>query len=79
MTDPKELRDHLQSLLTGGAARNAIDCAHWEFEAKQNDQLFPNSLFELPEQMVTALTVSMAHQKRWQYKLEIMWRMVRNF
>ncbi len=58
MTDPAELRDHLQSLLTGGAARNAVDCALWEFEAQQKDQIFPNSLFELPAQIVTAMTVS---------------------
>ena len=58
MTDPAELREHLLSLLPGGAARNAVDCALWEFEAQQNDQMFPNSLFELSEQMVTAMTVS---------------------
>ncbi|MEZ9254293.1 N-acetyl-D-Glu racemase DgcA [Vibrio cyclitrophicus] len=58
ITDPAELRDHLQSLLTGGAARNAVDCALWELEAKQHNQLFPNSLFELPTQIVTAMTVS---------------------
>ncbi|MFA0306499.1 N-acetyl-D-Glu racemase DgcA [Vibrio splendidus] len=58
VTDPAELRDHLQSLLTGGAARNAVDCALWELEAKQHDQVFPNSLFELPNQIVTAMTVS---------------------
>ncbi|MEZ8383429.1 N-acetyl-D-Glu racemase DgcA [Vibrio splendidus] len=58
VTDPAELRDHLQSLLTGGAARNAVDCALWEIEAKQHDQVFPNSLFELPNQIVTAMTVS---------------------
>lgn len=37
ITDPAELRDHLQSLLTGGAARNAVDCALWELEAKQHN------------------------------------------
>jgi L-Ala-D/L-Glu epimerase / N-acetyl-D-glutamate racemase len=36
-------REHLQSLLPAGGARNAIDCALWDLEAKQSSQ----SVFEL--------------------------------
>ena len=36
-------REHLQSLLPAGGARNAIDCALWDLEAKQSGQ----SVFEL--------------------------------
>lgn len=63
MTDPEELRDHLQSSLTGGAARNAIDCALWDYQAQQSEQIFPNRLFELPAQIVTAMTVSIGTPK----------------
>jgi L-Ala-D/L-Glu epimerase / N-acetyl-D-glutamate racemase len=36
-------REHLQRLLPAGGARNAIDCALWDLEAKQSGQ----SVFEL--------------------------------
>ncbi len=53
-------RDTLQRLLPHGAARNALDCALWDLEAKIRDL----SAFELaglapPEPVVTAYTLSL--------------------
>ncbi|MFX5332397.1 hypothetical protein ABTC54_20060, partial [Acinetobacter baumannii] len=36
-TDPAAARGLLQSLLPAGAARNALDCALWDYEAKHSD------------------------------------------
>ncbi|MDV7103778.1 N-acetyl-D-Glu racemase DgcA [Vibrio sp. TH_r3] len=54
-------RSALQSLLPSGAARNAVDCALWDLECKQNSQ----SIWERtgatssPERLVTAFTLSL--------------------
>ncbi len=52
-------REELQSLLPAGAARNAVDCALWDLEAKKTGK----SIWELvgikPESTVTAYTVSL--------------------
>src|SRR5690606_24281072 len=50
----------LQSLLPAGAARNAIDCALWDLEAKMEGA----SIFELlelppPKPLITAYTISL--------------------
>ncbi|HEX8482240.1 MAG TPA: N-acetyl-D-Glu racemase DgcA [Allosphingosinicella sp.] len=51
-------RDALQSLLTPGAARNALDCALWDLEARQTGQDVAGML-ELPPAgpLVSAITL----------------------
>ncbi|CAH1541788.1 L-Ala-D/L-Glu epimerase [Vibrio jasicida] len=64
------LREKLQTLLPGGAARNALDCAMWNLQAKLVGKQHTQDLFELPTSIVTAMTVSintpeaMANQTR---------------
>ncbi len=53
-------RAALQGLLPAGAARNAVDCALWDLEAKESGQ----SVAELagaaaPKELITAVTVSL--------------------
>ncbi len=53
-------REELQSRMTPGAARNALDCAFWDLEAKISGK----SAFELagitnPTELVTAYTISL--------------------
>lgn len=55
-----DVRSHMASLLPGGAARNALDCALWDLEAR----LTARSVHELigcaaPEPVVTAYTLSL--------------------
>ncbi|MGR5059330.1 N-acetyl-D-Glu racemase DgcA [Vibrio rotiferianus] len=52
------LREKLQTLLPGGAARNALDCAMWNLQAKLAGKQHAQELFELPTSIVTAMTVS---------------------
>ena len=52
------LREKLQTLLPGGAARNALDCAMWNLQAKLAGKQYTQDLFELPASIVTAMTVS---------------------
>lgn len=54
----EEARVVLQTLLPAGAARNAIDCALWRLEALMAKTDFPNPRFEIPPQIITAMTVS---------------------
>ena len=64
------LREKLQTLLLAGAARNALDCAMWNLQAKLAGKQHAQDLFELPTSIVTAMTVSintpeaMANQTR---------------
>ncbi|WP_045486365.1 N-acetyl-D-Glu racemase DgcA [Vibrio harveyi] len=64
------LREKLQTLLPAGAARNALDCAMWNLQAKLAGKQNAQDLFELPASIVTAMTVSintpeaMANQTR---------------
>ncbi|EMD1175544.1 N-acetyl-D-Glu racemase DgcA [Vibrio harveyi] len=64
------LREKLQTLLPAGAARNALDCAMWNLQAKLAGKQHAQDLFELPASIVTAMTVSintpeaMANQTR---------------
>ena len=53
-------RDALQKLLPAGAARNAVDCALWDFEAKASGQRFWE-LADLPAPgpEITAYTLSL--------------------
>ncbi|HGY9576937.1 TPA: N-acetyl-D-Glu racemase DgcA [Vibrio harveyi] len=64
------LREKLQTLLPAGAARNALDCAMWNLQAKLAGKQHAQDLFEMPASIVTAMTVSintpeaMANQTR---------------
>ena len=64
------LREKLQTLLPAGAARNALDCAMWNLQAKLAGKQHAQDLFDLPTSIVTAMTVSintpeaMANQTR---------------
>lgn len=59
--DPKSARDAVQSLLPAGVARNALDCALWDLEAK----LAGRPLWQLaglasaPRPLQTAFTISL--------------------
>ncbi|MBO0345078.1 dipeptide epimerase [Roseibium sp. CAU 1637] len=53
-------RSELQALLKPGAARNALDCALWDLEAKQSGQrAFTLAGFSALEQVTTAYTLSL--------------------
>lgn len=53
-------RAELQSAMTPGAARNAIDCALWDLEAKASGRSVAQLIGAVePAQMVTAVTVSL--------------------
>lgn len=55
----KELtREALQKLLPAGAARNAVDCALWDLQSRQQQQTLTENLgVTLPETIATAQTV----------------------
>ena len=56
VTDHKEL----QALLPAGAARNALDCAFWDLEAKSSRKTVAELTgLPVPRQMVTAYTISL--------------------
>ena len=53
-------RQQLQQVLPAGAARNAIDCALWDLEAKQSGQrVWQLADMAAPEPVVTAYTLSL--------------------
>lgn len=53
-------RADLLALLPAGAARNALDCALWDLEAKQSGQRVWQRLgLPLPQPMLTAYTISL--------------------
>ena len=51
----KSIQQELVPQLPAGAARNAIDCALWRLNA---EQAFPAPLFDIKDNIVTAMTVS---------------------
>ncbi len=59
---PKNVtRDQLYGLLPPGAARNAIDCALWDLEAKATGQtVWQLAELQPPVPMITAYTISLA-------------------
>jgi L-Ala-D/L-Glu epimerase len=57
--DARAARLALQSLLPGGAARNALDCALWELEAKTLGTRVHDLLGGTPEAILTAYTLSL--------------------
>ncbi len=53
-------REQLQSLLPAGAARNAIDCAYWDLEAKiRNQPAFKTAGLTGLKSLTTAYTISL--------------------
>lgn len=53
-------REELLTAMPPGAARNAIDCALWDLEAKLSGRSVRDRLGAMPEVLVTAVTVGIA-------------------
>ncbi len=54
-------REELQSVLPAGAARNALDCAFWDFEAKRGWRpVYKLAGLPAPRALTTAFTLSLA-------------------
>ena len=57
-------KETLQDTLPPGAARNAVDCALWDFECKKRDQrMWEIAGIQVPEQRITAYTLSLDEPK----------------
>ena len=53
-------KETLQDTLPPGAARNAVDCALWDFECKKRDQrMWEIADIQVPKQRITAYTLSL--------------------
>lgn len=53
-------RDELQRLMPAGAARNAVDCAMWDLEAKHSGRTAAEAIgLESPRALETAFTISL--------------------
>src|SRR5215469_13771835 len=53
-------RDRLQTAMSAGAARNALDCALWDLEAKQAGRpAYDLAALPAPKPIVTAYTISL--------------------
>ncbi len=52
-------RQDIQNLMPAGAARNAVDCALWDLEAKQSGKSVADMLGMPPRPLETAITVSL--------------------
>src|SRR5438270_6830617 len=53
-------RDKLQQLLTPGAARNALDCALWDLEAKRSDKrVWELANIPIVPEVETSFTISL--------------------
>ncbi|WP_262695692.1 dipeptide epimerase [Kordiimonas aquimaris] len=50
-------RNKVQALLPAGGARNALDCAFWDLQAKQNAQPIWQTLRITPKPLITVATV----------------------
>lgn len=67
-------REQLQSLLPAGAARNAVDCALWDLEARREGK--PLSALvgvTLPEYIQTAQTVSIGSPEQMANSAAVLW------
>ncbi len=54
-------REHLQAAMPAGAARNALDCAFWDLDAKRAGRPVYELLGQpIPRPLVTAYTISLA-------------------
>ena len=64
---PTFTRDELQGLMPAGAARNAVDCALWDLEAKQsNTPVWQLADLAEPHTVTTAYTISLAQPSAMQ-------------
>jgi L-alanine-DL-glutamate epimerase-like enolase superfamily enzyme len=62
---PTPTRDALQRLMPAGAARNAVDCALWDLEAKATGQaVWQLAGLPAPKPLVTAFTLSLDTPER---------------
>ena len=52
-------REALQDLMPAGAARNAVDCALWDLEAKMSGRRVADLIAPQPQPLETAITVSL--------------------
>lgn len=53
-------RESLQDLMSAGAARNAVDCAFWDLEAKQTGTpVWQLAGLQAPQELTTAYTLSL--------------------
>jgi len=52
-------RQDIQTLMPAGAARNAVDCAYWDLEAKLSGKSVADMLGTAPGPLETAITVSL--------------------
>lgn len=58
-------REQMQSLLPAGAARNALDCAYWDLECKQQGQrIWQRLSVAQPISLTTAFTLSLDTAER---------------
>ena len=56
----------LQAMMPAGAARNALDCALWDFRAKASGTRIWDLLArDAPKPLTTAYTISLGTPKRW--------------
>ncbi len=59
LKDAIPTREKLQSLLPSGAARNALDCAFWDWECKKAGSTIWEKTGIVPQPLVTAYTLSL--------------------
>ena len=72
-------RDALQALLPPGAARNALDCAMWDLEAKLSGATVPARLGVKTGAVTTAYTLSLgtAEEMAAQARSEVAWPLLK--
>lgn len=64
---PRITRADLQAALPAGAARNAVDCALWDWEAKKADKrVWELAGLPTPQPVITAFTLSLATPEKMQ-------------
>ncbi len=64
---PRITRAELQAALPAGAARNAVDCALWDWEAKQaGKRVWELAGLPAPQPVITAYTLSLATPEEMQ-------------
>ena len=67
-------REALQTLLPAGAARNALDCALWDLEARREGKPLSGLLgVTLPEFVLTAQTVSIGTPEQMASSAAVLW------
>ncbi len=67
--EKEALRHELQKLMPAGAARNAVDCALWDLEAKQSGKRVADMLGGSAAALETAITVSLGTPEKWRNQL----------